>query len=108
MQPQIILLILLAGGTLLLIGFATHFTGQGSLNSIKAKTVGDGQHGTARWATKKEIQTTYRHVPFRTSEWRTGKNRPKDQGLVLGCVGKKDAVTALVDTDDIHCVRFVS
>ncbi len=28
--------------------------------------------------------------------------------LALGCVGKKNAVTALVDTDDIHCVRFVS
>lgn len=26
-----------------------------SLNRIKSKTVGDGQHGTARWATLKEI-----------------------------------------------------
>ena len=25
-----------------------------SLNRIKSKTVGDGQHGTARWATKAE------------------------------------------------------
>ena len=25
-----------------------------SLNGIKAKKVGDGQHGTARWATKSE------------------------------------------------------
>ena len=26
-----------------------------NLNSIKSKTVGDGQHGTARWARKDEI-----------------------------------------------------
>ena len=30
-----------------------------SLNSIKSRTVGDGQHGTARWATKREIRKTY-------------------------------------------------
>ena len=29
-----------------------------NLNSIKAKTVGDGQHGTARWARKDEIRKT--------------------------------------------------
>ena len=27
-----------------------------NLNNIKSKTVGDGQHGTARWATKSEIR----------------------------------------------------
>ena len=61
--PQTILLILLAGGMLLVIAAATHFSGQGSLDNIKSKTVGDGQHGTARWATKKEIQQTYQHIP---------------------------------------------
>ena len=40
------------------------------LNHIKSKTVGDGQHGTARWATKSEIRKTYRHVPFTPSKWR--------------------------------------
>lgn len=33
-----------------------------SLNRIKSKTVGDGQHGTARWATLKEIGKTYAHI----------------------------------------------
>ena len=100
------MLILLAGGMLLLIAAATHFSGNGNLNSIKSKTVGDGQYGTARWATDKEIQKTYRHVRFRVAEWRSGKNLPKEQGLVLGCVGKKNAVTALVDVDDIHCLMI--
>ena len=106
MTPQTIMLILLAGGLLLLIAAATHFSGSGNLDNIKSKTVGDGQHGTARWANKKEIQQTYRHIPFHVAEWRSGKNLPKNQGLVLGCVGKKNAVTALVDTDDIHCLMI--
>ena len=124
MPTQTILLILLAGGMLLLIAAAASFSGRGSLNNIKSKTVGDGQHGTARWATKKEIQSTYQHIPFRPAEWRRGKNLPKEQGLVLGCVGgkplkklskakhtprpKKDRhpIRALVDTDDIHCLMI--
>ena len=106
MQPQVILLIFLAGGMLLLIAAATHFSGNGNLNNIKSKTVGDGQYGTARWATDKEIQKTYRHIRFRVAEWRSGKNLPQAQGLVLGCVGKKNAVTALVDVDDIHCLMI--
>ena len=101
-----IMLIVLAGGMLLLIAAATHFSGSGNLDNIKSKTVGDGQHGTARWANRKEIQQTYRHIPFHVREWRSGKNLPKAQGLVLGCVGKKNAVTALVDTDDIHCLMI--
>lgn len=41
-----------------------------NLNNIKSKTVGDGQHGTARWATKKEIYKTYWHIPFTPKKWR--------------------------------------
>ena len=35
-----------------------HYT----LDGIKSKTVGDGQHGTARFATKQEIRRTFTHV----------------------------------------------
>ena len=41
-----------------------------SLNRIRSKTVGDGQHGTARWATNKEIRNTYERVPYTPNEWR--------------------------------------
>lgn len=41
-----------------------------NLNNIKSKTVGDGQHGTARWATKSEIRKIYRHIPFTPEKWR--------------------------------------
>ena len=77
-----------------------------TLNGIKSKTVGDGQHGTARWATKKEIQQTYKHIPFRPEAWRQGKELPTDQGIILGCTGRKNEVTALVDTDDVHCLMI--
>lgn len=41
-----------------------------SLNNIKSRTVGDGQHGTARWSTKAEIRKTYMHIPFTPKRWR--------------------------------------
>ena len=84
----------------------TAFSGRGSLDSIKSKTVGDGQHGTARWATPGEIKKTFRSVPFQTALWRKGERLPSAQGLVLGCTGKKGQLTALVDSDDIHCLMI--
>ena len=103
---ELLPLILLGGGAFLLIGAAVHFTGVGSLNNIKSKTVGDGQHGTARWATQGEIKKTFRSVPFQTALWRKGERLPGAQGLVLGCTGKKGQLTALVDSDDIHCLMI--
>ena len=79
-------------------------SGRGSLNGIKSRTVGDGQHGTARWATPAEVRKTYHTVPFRPEEWRQGKDRPKVQGLVLGCEGRPGELSALVDSDDVHCL----
>lgn len=87
------------GGVSLL---SQHYT----LDGIKSRTVGDGQHGTARWATEKEIKETYTHVSFDVSGWRQGKGRPKVQGLILGSTGGKNRVTALVDSDDIHCLMI--
>lgn len=77
-----------------------------TLGNIKAKTVGDGQHGTARWATEGEIRKTFSLVPFDVASWRQGKNLPKVQGLVLGNVGRKGRVTALIESDDVHCLMI--
>ena len=82
------------------------FSNRGGLDSIKSKTVGDGQHGTARWATPGEIKKTFHSVPFQTALWRKGEHLPGAQGLVLGCTGKKGQLTALVDSDDIHCLMI--
>ena len=126
MTIQAIIPLVIMGGAFLLIAIVAHTTGLGNLDHIKSKTVGDGQHGTARWATKKEIQQTFKHIPFRPEAWRKGKDLPTDQGLVLGCVGggpdigslwatlfkqrkkapERHAIQALVDTDDIHCLMI--
>lgn len=74
-----------------------------NLNNIKSKTVGDGQHGTARWASKREISQTYRHIPFMPSAWRKGRNLPKEQGIVVGCGNKN---TAIIDTGDVHALMI--
>ena len=59
-----------------------------SLN-IKDKTVGHGQHGTARWATGAEITKTYKHIPFTPQAWRNGENLPKEQGLLSAARAKE-------------------
>ena len=74
--------------------------------NIKAKTVGNGQHGTARWATQKEIARTYTRVDFTPQLWRQGKNLPKEQGIVVGCKSSKKGTAALVDTGDVHAMMI--
>ncbi len=104
-QSEIAKLIAMAGIMVLVIGLLSMASYHYTLN-IKSRTVGDGQHGTARWATKEEIKKTFAHVPFKVKEWRSNVNRPKEQGLVLGCEVKKDKTTALVDSNDIHCLMI--
>ena len=75
------------------------------INSIKSKKVGDGQHGTARWATKAEMHRTFSSLPFAPALWREGKELPNIQGTVVACEGKSNK-TALVDTGDVHTLMI--
>ena len=79
-----------------------------NLNSIKAKTVGDGQHGTARWARKDEIRKVYKHIPYEPDMWRKGEHLPSvgAQGIVVGCESGKLGTTAIVDTSDVHALMI--
>ena len=88
-----------------------------NLNYIKSKTVGDGQHGTARWATRKEIRQTYRHIPFTPALWRkaasegkaptvNGTNQVLPQGIVVGCAGGRRGTTAMIDIGDVHTLMI--
>ena len=83
-------LILLGGGLLAFLLVVSFLSKNYSLNNFKSKTVGDGQHGTARWATPKEIHTTYHVVPFRPRRWRKGEELPTVQGIILGSVGGRN------------------
>ena len=106
MTDNLWILIAAAGVMVAVIGGLSLLGDHYTLNNIKAKTVGDGQHGTARWATEKEIRDTYTPVPFQVSDWRAGKRLPEKQGLVLGSVSGKHGITALVDSDDVHCLMI--
>ena len=90
MNENIWPLILLGGGLLAFLLAVSFLSKNYSLNNFKSKTVGDGQHGTARWATPREISKIYRTVPFRPRRWRKGEELPTEQGLVLGSVGGRN------------------
>ena len=102
-----------------------------NLNHIKSKTVGDGQHGTARWATKPEIKKIYAHVPYTPTKWREQAKsvnvptmsvmkkgnlfkrqkpqvveEPLPQGIVVGCKGSNKNTIAMVDTGDVHALMI--
>ena len=111
----------------LLLGGISVFSYIYNLNRIKSKTVGDGQHGTARWATKSEEHKIYKHVPFTPKKWRKQAKegisptmsvvpkglpfkkkkgiteQPLPQGIVVGCKGN---TTAMVDTGDVHVLMI--
>lgn len=88
------------------IGCVTYFGHNYNLNNIKAKTVGDGQHGTARFATSKEISRTLKYVPFDPKRWRNGKHLPEYQGLVVGSRVHMKKVHAYIDIDDVHLLMI--
>ena len=106
MNASVWILIAAGAAMFLAIGGLSMMSHHYTLGNIKSRTVGDGQHGTARWATDKEIKHTYAHVPFKVREWRRGQNLPTEQGLILGCKGQPQELTALVDSDDIHCLMI--
>lgn len=112
MNSQVYMLIAAAAVMFSVIGGLSLLAHYYTLNGIKAKTVGDGQHGVARFATKKEIETTYQYIPFSVKAWRKGLNLPVDengnatQGLVVGCTGSKGFVSGLIDTGDVHCLMI--
>ena len=117
-MPNIAALITVAAVMFAALGAITLIAHIYNLNNIKSKTVGDGQHGTARWANKAEIRKTYRHIPFTPKKWRRQakqnqtptmtataprkllrkKTEPTEealpQGIVVGCKGGKPIRTS--------------
>jgi len=106
MSNNIYIFIIAAVVMFIVIGGLSILSRYYTLNGIKSRTVGDGQHGTARFATKREIQKTYSQVRFTPQEWREGMKCPALQGVVLGCVGHKNKLEALVDTGDVHTLMI--
>lgn len=105
MNNQIIFLLL---GILffMFIGSISYFGNSYSLNGIKSKTVGDGQHGTARFATQKEINQAFYRVVFDCKSWRKGKNLPHVQGIIIGSKVTRHHTVCYVDRDDVHMLMI--
>lgn len=92
------------GGVFILISSLSYLY---SLRQIKNKTAGNGQHGTARWASSREIHKTYKVVPFEPKIWRVDeKSRPTEQGIIVGCESRGNETLALVDSGDVHCMMI--
>lgn len=107
MPSSVITLIIVAGSMFALFIIISTVGNYYSLNRIKNKTVGQGQHGTARWATKKEVKKTYKRIDFQPNEWRNNPDsRPKEQGIVVGCKNSRKGTTAMVDTGDVHALMI--
>ena len=129
-MPNIAALITVAAVMFAVLGAITLIAHIYNLNNIKSKTVGDGQHGTARWANKAEIRKAYRHIPFTPKKWRKQakqnqtptmtatasrkllrkKTEPTEeslpQGIVVGCKCGKHSTTAMIDTGDVHVLMI--
>ena len=103
---------IVCAGLLLALFIVTKLLGGRSLDRIKARTVGYGQHGSARWATRREIRSYYTMVPYESQKWRTEPElRPSNPGFVLGTFrhglrGKH--ITAWVDASDSHAMMIAS
>ena len=133
MNSSITVFVIVAGLMFCVLGGIPFLAHIYTLNRIKSKTVGDGQHGTARWATKGEIHSIYRHIPFTPEKWRkqAAEGQPPTvsriikkkwfrkkkqteeppeetvpQGIVVGCTGGKHNTTAMVDTGDVHALMI--
>lgn len=119
------MLILVCGSMLAILGLISAASHMYNLNGIKSKTVGDGQHGAARFATKQELLRTFRRVLYQPEYWRELGPQSTElklpQGVIVGCKNKSSLVYqpgrnwpfrirrqtyALVDTGDVHTMMI--
>lgn len=89
-----------------LVGLIVYFGNNYNLDNIKAKQVGNGQHGTARFATQKEISKTFHTVTFQPEKWRKGLHLPMHQGLVIGSKVGGGNIKAYIDSEDVHLLMI--
>lgn len=87
-------------------GCIVYFGNNYNLNNIKAKTVGDGQHGTARFAVQSEINEAFERIQFKPERWREGIDRPDKQGLLVGSYVRMGKTTGYIDIEDVHLLMI--
>ena len=87
------------------LGILSCFNNSQSLNKTKARTVGDGQFGNARWATKKELSKSFKYIDYTPYLWRKGKNLPSEPAIVLNIKGH-GRCKAMIDTSDSNTMMI--
>lgn len=83
-------------------------SGNRNLDKVKAKKTGDGQYGTADFASIREINKNLISVNYDPESWRKGKNLPKSEGIIVGANKTKNKMTAYVDSSDNHTMVVTS
>ncbi len=106
MNTSQIFLLCLCGAFFLVVALIAAIGDHYSLKGIPNKPVGNGQHGTARFATNGEVAKTYKHIPYAPKLWRKGEQLPTVDGLIVGCHETAGGMTALVDDADIHTLMI--
>lgn len=106
MTSSQILLLCICGAAFIIIGLIAAIGSTYSLKGIPNKPVGNGQHGTARFATPREVSNTYKQIPYTPELWRKGQQLPTVDGLIVGCNEGVGGMTALVDDADIHTLMI--
>ena len=107
MNNSLTTLIIISVVMFALIGTLTVVSNIYSLNNIKSKRVGHGQHGNARFATEKEIRKIYKLVPYEPKKWRKKQgDKSLPQGTVVGMRKQKGKLCAVVDSGDVHTMMI--
>lgn len=106
METQSILILSFLGLGLMMIALLSNRNYD--LNTIKNKRVGDGQHGTARFASDREVKSTLRLIPYEPDKWRTLVRLPSQQGIIIGYKRIHGKIYALLDDNDVHALMIGS
>lgn len=106
-NESIIMLIKVCAIMFGILSFITVIAHRYSLDSIKNKRVGHGQHGTARFASKTEINKSYKIIPYKPAKWRNKSGLSKlPQGTIVGMRKTNGTVSAIVDDGDVHTIMI--
>lgn len=76
--------------------------------NTKARRVGDGQHGNARWITRREKKKAFPEIKYDVKKWRKGKNLPPPEkaGIIIDMKKKLGKTYALIESNDVHVGVF--
>ncbi len=86
---------------------AVRYSKSASTDKIRSRRTGDGQYGSARFATPDEKEHMFKTVKFEPDVWRkNGGGNSLPQGIVIGTEKRKGKRVAFVDEGDVHALMI--